>query len=65
MEADASHGQMPLCKFNLGGPSFVLDAAAMHMVGVASLSIEAVVQESDIRNRICMFYSVDCKQNAI
>ena len=65
MEADASHGQMPLCKFKSGGLSFVLEAAAGLMGGVASLGLEAVVQESDIRNRICMFYSVDCKQNAI
>ena len=48
-----------------GRLSFVLEAAAVHMVGVASLGLEAVVQESDIRNRICMFYSVGCEQNAI
>ena len=56
---------MPLCQLKLGGLSFVLEAAAVHMGGVASLGLEAVVQESDIRNRICMFYSVGCEQNAI
>ena len=56
---------MPLIKFNLGGLSFVLEAAAVHMGVVASLGLEAVVQESDIRSGICMFYSVGCEQNAI
>ena len=65
MEADASHGQMLLCKFNLGGLSFVLETTAVHMVGVASLGLEAADQESDIRNGICMFYSVGCEQNAM
>ena len=48
-----------------GRLSFVLEAAAVHMGGVASLGLEAVVQESDIRNEVCMFYSVGCEQNAI
>ena len=56
---------MPLCQLKLGGLSFVLEAAAVHMGGVASLGLEAVVQESDIRNEVCMFYSVGCEQNAI
>ena len=64
MEADASLGQLLLCQLKLDAFSVILEAAAVLMGIVANLGLEAVIQQSDIRNEICEFYSAGYEKNA-